>query len=39
MGKRREHKRFYHHETLLERAERKLTRKGWRVARKNGGRL
>lgn len=33
MGKRRE-KRAHHHETLLERAERKLSRKGWRVVKK-----
>lgn len=26
----------HHHETLLERAERKLTRKGWRVIKKEG---
>lgn len=35
MGKRRE-KRPHHHETLIERAERKLTRKGWRVIKKKG---
>lgn len=33
MGRRREKKPHYH-ETLLERAERKLTRKGWRVIKK-----
>lgn len=32
MGKRREKK--HHHETLLQRAERKLSRKGWRVIKK-----
>lgn len=34
MGKRRDHKKFHRHETLLERAERKLSRKGWRVVKK-----
>ena len=27
------------HETLLQRAERKLSRKGWRVVKKGKGRL
>lgn len=29
----------YHKETLLERAERKLTRKGWKVVKRKGEKL
>lgn len=32
MGKNKRHE--HHHESLIERAERKLTRKGWRVVKK-----
>lgn len=32
-------KRFHHKETILERAERKLTRKGWRVVKRKGEKL
>ena len=30
-------KKIRHHETIAERAERKLTRKGWRVIKKKEG--
>ncbi len=32
-------KKNHHHETLVERAERKLSRKGWRVIKREGKRL